>query len=209
MESGNEFLARKIKAFGMKDIVSLYDVMISNCLDTSSFVPDRKMLKSSYFGYGLGALMAVDILGYLPNDILVKVDRAAMNVSLETRVPLLDYRIVEFAQSLPDTMKIRGRESKWILRQLLYKHVPRELIERPKAGFGVPISDWLKGPLRAWADDLLCISSLNRSGLLNSSDILRKWVEHKSGVRDWTSQLWMVLMFIAWYNRDWSATHGY
>lgn len=211
-EGRNEFLARKIKAFGKKDIASFYDVMVSQCLDTSSFIPESRSLDSiqckNGFGQGLGAFMAFDILGYLPTDILVKVDRAAMSVSLETRVPLLDYRIVEFAQCLPESMKIRARESKWILRQLLYKYVPKKLIERPKQGFGVPVADWLKGPLREWADDLLCISSLNRCGLLNERVILKKWSEHKSGIRDWSGQLWMVLMFITWFYR-YEVHNGY
>jgi asparagine synthase (glutamine-hydrolysing) len=153
--------------------------------------------------------MAFDMHGYLPAAILVKVDRAAMNVSLETRVPLLDYRIIEFAQSLPESMKIRGRESKWILRQLLYRHVPRELIERPKMGFGVPVADWLRGPLKEWADDLLSMQSLNRCSLLNGGEISRKWLEHKSSISDWSGQLWMVLMFVAWFNLYGGGVDGY
>jgi len=212
VDGRNEFLARKINAFGKKDIVSFYDVMVSHCLDHSNFISDSRLLDctkySNCFGSGLGALMVIDILGYLPTDILVKVDRAAMHVSLETRIPLLDYRIVEFAQSLPETMRIKGGESKWILRQLLYKHVPRNLIERPKTGFGVPIADWLKGPLREWADDLLSGTSLNRCSLLNKRIISKKWTEHKSGIRDWSGQLWIVLMFMAWFNRYRIANNG-
>jgi asparagine synthase (glutamine-hydrolysing) len=212
-EGKNEFLARKIKAFSKKDIISFYDVMLSQCLDTANFVPHRRILyctdNSKCFGHGLGALMATDMLGYLPSDILVKVDRAAMNVSLETRVPLLDYRIVEFAQCLPMHMKMRGVESKWILRKLLYKHVPEKLIERPKMGFGVPVGDWLKGPLREWSDDLLSMPSLERCECLNGKEISRKWIEHKSGTRDWSGQLWMVLMFVAWFNRYKNTVNGY
>lgn len=212
-EGKNEFLARKIKAFSKKDIISFYDVMLSQCLDTASFIPDRRKIDINDgrkgFGEGLEGLMAIDMLGYLPSDILVKVDRAAMNVSLETRVPLLDYRIVEFAQSLPLDMKIRGGESKWILRNMLYKYVPKNFIERPKMGFGVPIGKWLNGPLREWADDLLSLSSLSRCEYLNKGQIVRKWGEHKSRSRDWSGQLWMVLMFIAWFNRYSSKVNGY
>lgn len=211
-EGKNEFLARKVKAFAQKDLVSFYNVIVSQCLDSTKFVPGSYDLTSWYsrngFGHEMSALMANDILGYLPTDILVKVDRAAMHVSLETRVPLLDYRIVEFAQSLPESMKIRGVESKWILRQLLYRHVPRKLIERPKMGFGVPISSWLRGPLKEWADDLLSLPSFRRSGLLNEKEISRKWVEHRSGIRDWSGQLWMVLMFLAWIKR-YGVNDGY
>jgi len=205
-EVKNEFLARKVNAFAQKDLVSFYNVMVSQCLDSTSFVPGSDDLASWYrsngFGHGMNALMACDILGYLSTDILVKVDRAAMNVSLETRVPLLDYRIVEFAQSLPLALKMRRGESKWILRQVLYKHVPRELIDRPKMGFGVPIAEWLKAPLREWADDLLSPSSLDCCGLLSGKNISRKWIEHKAGIKDWSSQLWMVLMYISWFNRQ-------
>ncbi len=210
---GNEFLAKKIKAFSQKDIVSFYDVMVSQCLDASFFIAGKVAFEGNYsghcFGQSLDALMAVDITRYLPSDILVKVDRAAMNVSLETRLPLLDYRIIEYAQRLPESMKIRNGESKWILRQLLYRYVPRELIERPKMGFGVPVTDWLRGSLMEWADDLLSIQSIKRCDLLYGKGILRKWAEHKSGMKDWSSQLWMVLMFMAWFNRYGGHINGY
>jgi asparagine synthase (glutamine-hydrolysing) len=143
-------------------------------------------------------MMYHDSITYLPDDILCKVDRAAMACSLETRVPFLDHRVVELAWRLPLHMKIRKGVSKWALRQVLYKRVPKELIERPKAGFAIPIGQWLRGPLREWAEALLNPTRLKAEGYLHPEPITQVWQEHLSGHYDHTPKLWSVLMFQAW-----------
>ncbi|WP_420024723.1 asparagine synthase (glutamine-hydrolyzing) (plasmid) [Cereibacter azotoformans] len=149
----------------------------------------------------VGRMMAQDMRSYLPDDILCKVDRAAMGVSLETRVPFLDPEVLALSARLPAHMKIRDGQGKWALRQMLYRHVPRALIERPKTGFSIPVGDWLRGPLREWAENLLSPSALARDGLLDPAPIRQAWVEHLSGRRDWTHRLWIILMFMAWRER--------
>ena len=143
-------------------------------------------------------MMCWDLQSYLTDDILVKVDRAAMAASLETRVPLLDHRIVEFAQRTPMHQKIRQGRSKWLMRELLARHLPREQFERPKQGFTVPLDQWLRGPLREWAESLLQPSSLQGSGLLNVPRVRTTWAEHLSGKRNHQRALWTVLMLQAW-----------
>ncbi|MEH8021229.1 asparagine synthase (glutamine-hydrolyzing) [Rheinheimera metallidurans] len=146
-------------------------------------------------------MMAQDTLSYLSDDILVKVDRAAMAVSLETRVPFLDHKLFEHAWRLPMAMKIKGSKTKWCLRQILYKYVPEHLIERPKMGFAVPLDTWLRGPLKAWADNLLAEQRLQQEGFFDVTKIRKMWLEHLSGKRNWQYQLWDILMFQAWYEK--------
>lgn len=150
------------------------------------------------------AFQLIDLTTYLPDAVLAKVDRASMATSLEVRVPLLNHRLIEFALGLPAHARMRGGQGKWLLRQLLYKYVPQALVDRPKAGFSVPIGLWLRGPLRAWAEDLLSETALRESGVLNAAGVSRRWREHVEGRADWSYPLWSVLMFQAW-RRRWQA----
>jgi asparagine synthase (glutamine-hydrolysing) len=147
-------------------------------------------------------MMFYDINGYLPNDILVKVDRASMGVSLEARVPLLDHRIVEFAWRLPMNLKQRGQQGKWILRNVLYRYVPRHFVDRPKHGFSIPISEWLCGPLREWAEELLDERKLREQGFFNPAPIRAKWSEQVKGKGQWHYYLWDILMFQSWLEHN-------
>jgi len=152
--------------------------------------------------------MALDTTGYLPDDVLHKVDRASMSVSLETRVPLLDHRVVAAAWRLPMSARMRGGTGKWVLRELLAREVPRELFERPKTGFGVPLGRWLRGPLRAWAEDLLAPDALESEGLLDVERVRDLWSSHLSGRWDAGHDLWPILMFRAWSETDRARTRS-
>ena len=184
----------------------IYRQMLSHWQDPSSLVRDGFEPPTALthpdpaleVGNFVERMMLLDSVSYLPDDILVKVDRAAMGVSLETRVPMLDHRVVEFAWSLPFDMKVRNGEGKWLLRQVLYRHVPREILDRPKMGFGVPIDHWLRGPLRDWAEDLLEPGRMAAEGFFDPAPVQEKWRQHLSGRQNWQYLLWDILMFQAW-----------
>ena len=190
--SSSEFMQRIVSIWNDPD-----DVVLSGySLDTeyqinsiNDFIDDE-----SYAMY-------CDFKAYLPDDILVKVDRAAMAVSLETRAPFLDYRIIEFANALPTHYKIRNGMSKWILKQVLYEYIPSKYFNRPKTGFSVPIDSWLRGPLKEWAWDLINPKKLDDEGYFNSSIIHDKWNQHQDGKGNYQYQLWNVLMFQTWLNK--------
>jgi asparagine synthase (glutamine-hydrolysing) len=152
----------------------------------------------------VGLLQQYDFLMYLPDDILTKVDRASMAVSLEAREPLLDHRLVELAWRAPTAFKVLNGVTKRPLRDILYQYVPKEMIERPKMGFGVPVGHWLRGPLRDWAEDLLDAQKIKEDGLLDGTVIQKMWKKHQKGTYDWHAPLWGVLMFQAW-KRQWKS----
>ncbi|WMI98302.1 asparagine synthase (glutamine-hydrolyzing) [Pseudomonas chlororaphis subsp. aurantiaca] len=181
----------------------MYDHVVSQWQNSSDVVIGSNLPRLASVGSNDFAswMMHQDTLTYLPDDILVKVDRAAMAVSLETRVPFLDHRVVEFASTLPMSLKIRDGSTKWILRQLLDRYVPRELIERPKMGFGIPLHDWLRGPLRDWAESLLDSHRLVSEGFFKPELIRAVWEKHLRGQGNYQQQLWPVLMFQAWLDR--------
>jgi asparagine synthase (glutamine-hydrolysing) len=190
----------------------LYQELLSSWSDTSRLVPGAAPLPTALNDVSqlmpaatfAQQMMHLDLMFYLPDDVLVKVDRAAMAVSLETRTPFLDHRVVDFAANLPLRVKLRDKQSKWILRQLLDRYVPREFVERPKMGFGVPLHDWLRGPLREWADAKLDPERIARHDVFDPIEVRHVWEEHLRGYSNNTAMLWPVLMFDGW----WAETRG-
>ena len=193
----------------LRDLNSVYRRVVAQWPEPQAVVPDAKEPLQPWQGRNTEMVLPnptsqvrfYDMMQYLPDDILTKVDRASMAVSLEVRVPLLDHRVVEFSWRLPRSALIQGGRGKRILRDVLHRYVPAALVERPKAGFAVPIGDWIRGPLAGWASDMLSRPALAASGLLNSEFIEQRFTEHQSGRRDWSHGLWSVLMFQAWYRR--------
>ncbi len=190
------------------DGADLYGRLVSQWSDPESLVVEgaregERIWDDPGLMRDLPELMArmryMDTVGYLPGDILTKLDRASMAVSLETRVPLIDHRVVEFATGLPPHMLIRGQRGKWLLRQVLHRYVPEELVTRPKTGFGVPLDSWLRGPLRDWAEGLLSRSRLEEEEFFAPAPVRRAWKEHLSGRRNHQHKLWAALMFQAWH----------
>jgi len=191
------------RALSASNAEQLYLLLASRCDDPSALVidavePPARAWASAGFPDLTTKMLYLDLVTYLPDDIMTKVDRATMACALEGREPLLDHRLVEFAWRLPLSMKIRDGQSKWPLRQILYRHVPKPLVDRAKSGFGLPIADWLRGPLRPWAEDLLGVHRLAADGFFNADVIRTQWQAHLSGRRNVLDALWAVLMFQAW-----------
>lgn len=195
-------------ALNAQNPAQLHQELSSHWLDRDHLLleaPPPSAVPEALLGEGAEVsdeLMLRDLTGYLPDDILTKVDRATMSVALEAREPLLDHRLVEFAWTVPLAWKVRGTEGKWLLRQLLERYVPRDVVSGPKMGFGVPIGAWLRGPLRGWAEAMLDEPRLRKQGLFDVKVLRTRWSEHLEGRRPWEFHLWDVLMFQAWLDAN-------
>lgn len=195
---------------GSKSISELYWSLISHWNPSTDLVinsvePISKYRSNSLFLNELDdvqKMMFLDTITYLPDDILTKVDRAAMAVSLETRVPFLDHRIIEYAWKMPQVYKMKDGVTKLALREVLYKYIPKKLIERPKMGFGIPLDQWLRGPLKLWVEDLISEEKIRKEGLLNYDLIRDKWNAHLTGKRNWAYHIWDIVMFQAWLEKN-------
>ena len=193
-----------------KDTDELYNFFISQWGNPFDIVNNKNSILSNNIILDQNAksdnfvfkMMLTDTLNYLPDDILCKVDRAAMANSLETRLPLLDHHVVSFAMQIPMNLKLRDNVGKWILRQVLYKYLPKELVDRPKMGFGIPLGKWLRGPLNEWAEDLLSKKSITKNDYFNFKPIHESWNKHKSGKSNLSTSLWGILMFQEWLSKQ-------
>ena len=198
------------KVLGAKSVFQLYEGLVSHWDSPEMVVigaaepktvlndPQRRPSLEN----NIEQMMALDTLSYLPDDILTKIDRASMGVSLEGRVPFLNHKVVEFSWALPLEYKLNNGVAKWCLKEVLYKYVPKSLIERPKMGFSIPLASWLRGPLQGWADKLLDETRLQKEGFFEPDPIIKIWNEHKLGKKDWQDKLWDILMFQAWYEKN-------
>ena len=199
-----------IDALKAKTLTDLYYILSSHWQNPTEIVFSTKESETIFNEFipmlkdlnGQEQMMVLDFITYLPDDILVKVDRASMASSLETRIPYLDHKLIEYVWKIPHSLKYRNGQGKWILRQILNKYVPKNLTERPKMGFGVPIDAWLRGPLRDWAENLLDEKRLSEEGYFNPKLIRDKWTEHLCGKRNWQNHLWDILMFQAWIDAN-------
>jgi asparagine synthase (glutamine-hydrolysing) len=171
-----------------------HELVMADGASLSESAPDAGFSRNDIYS----TMMYMDASTYLPDDILVKVDRASMSVGLEARVPMLDHRVLEFAWQLPLHLKIRGRTGKWLLKQVLGKYVPESQPERPKMGFGVPVGEWVRGPLRDWAESLLCEERLRRESFLNPKLAREQWTRHLAGDSTGSDRVWHMLAFQAW-----------
>jgi asparagine synthase (glutamine-hydrolysing) len=199
-------MSRLARLMEVPDDRSLYLLHVSVCRDAEQWLVQanaeprtkEETIPWEVFPELIQRMMFWDFVTYLPGEVLAKVDRASMSVSLETRIPLLDHRLIEFAWSLPVSFKQRGGKGKWLLRQLLHRHVPRVLVERPKQGFAMPVEEWIRGELRPWAEELLAENRLRRDGLFQARVVREKWSEHLCRKGDWGGPLWNVLMLQSW-----------
>jgi asparagine synthase (glutamine-hydrolysing) len=198
-------LATLSRLLEFKDRRSLYRGLMSHWSSSPQIVPNSIELPTVFETYStshsksfLDEMMHIDLLSYLPDDIMAKVDRASMAVSLETRAPFLDHRVVEFALQLPSSWKVNGTSGKQLLKRVLTRYLPSSFFERPKMGFSIPLGSWLRSELRPWAEDLLNEKTLAKSGLLHPAPIITLWRQHISGTHNWEHHLWDILMFQSW-----------